>query len=335
MSIFKRSGSPYWQTEIVVKGTRVVRSTGTTARRDAEQFERALRDQLRREVAEPRRTPQTTLDQAAGRYWAEHGRRLRDARNVRRWLVYITTYVDKDTPISELSTRHVVEMVEAMRQRAVGEISINRTVTCLQGVHNRAAKAWELPVRVIDWHKLKTKERARVQFLEHDEALKLLAELPQHIRAVVLFMLATGLRKREAFGLTWDKVRSGSVVVTVKGGYEREVVLSADAAEVLANQPREGAYVFNTRNWRKEFDKARQSAGVGSIRWHDLRHTFATRLGRSGADLAVIREALGHSSIAVTQKYRHVVSGEVSAALARLPSMAGTSDKVILLRRKK
>lgn len=335
MSLFKRAGSPFWQSEIVVKGTRIVRSTGTTSRRDAEQFERALRDQLRREVAEPRRTPQTTLDQAAGRYWSEHGRRLRDARNVRRWLVYITTYIAKDTPISELSTRHVVEMVEAMRQRAVGEISINRTVTCLQGVHNRAAKAWEMPVRVIDWHKLKTKERARVQFLEHDEALRLLAALPDHIRAVVLFMLATGLRKREAFGLTWDKVRSGSVVVTVKGGYEREVALGPDAAEVLANQPRERAQVFDTTNWRKEFDKARQSAGVGSIRWHDLRHTFATRLGRSGADLAVIREALGHSSIAVTQKYRHVVSGEVSAALARLPPMTSKSDTVVPLRRRK
>lgn len=335
MSLFKRAGSPYWQTEIVVKGTRVVRSTGTTSRRDAEQFERALRDQLRREVAEPRRTPQTTLDQAAGRYWSEHGRRLRDARNVRRWLVYITTHIDRDTPISELSTRHVVEMVEAMRQRAIGEISINRTVTCLQGVHNRAAKAWELPGRVIDWRQLKTRERSRVQYLEHDEALRLLAELPEHIRAVVLFMLATGLRKREAFGLTWDKVRSGSVTVTVKGGYEREVPLSADAANVIANQTREGAYVFNTRNWRKEFEAARLRAGVASIRWHDLRHTFATRLGRSGADLAVIREALGHSSIAVTQKYRHVVSGEVSAALARLPSMAGTSEKVIPLRRKK
>lgn len=334
MSLFKRAGSPFWQTEIVVKSVRVIRSTGTTSRRDAEQFERTLRDQLRREVAEPKRTPAFTLDQACGRYWIEHGQRLRDARNVKRWLVYITQHIDKDTPISELSTRHAVEMVEAMRQRGVGEISINRTVTALQGVHNRAGKAWEIPVRVINWRQLKTKERARTQHLEHDEALRLLAELPDHIRAVVLFLLSTGLRKREAFNLTWDKVRTGSVTVTVKGGYEREVPLSPDAANVLATQPRTGAYVFDTTNARKHFEQACERASVPHIRWHDLRHTFATRLGRSGADLKVIRDALGHSSITVTEKYRHVVHAEVSEALARLPSMTETAT-VVPLRRKK
>jgi site-specific recombinase XerD len=334
MSLFKRRGSPFWQVELVVKGVRVVRSTGTSARREAEQFERALRDQLRREVAEPRRTPAFTVDQACGRYWLEHGRRLRDSRNVKRWLVYITQFLPRDLPLSELSTKHVVDMVTDMRSRAVGEISINRTVTALQGVHNRAAKSWEIETRVIDWRKLKSKERARIQFLEQGEALRLLEELPEHIRSVVLFLLATGLRRSEAFGLTWDKVRSESVTVTVKGGYEREVVLGPDAAAVLAEQPRTGSHVFDVTNARKEFEAARIRANVPAIRWHDLRHTFATRLGRSGADLAVIREALGHSSISVTQKYRHVVSGEVGAALARLPQLAGKSGTVVPMKRR-
>jgi integrase len=259
---------------------------------------------------------------------------LRDARNVKRWLVYITQFLPKDLPLAELSTKHIVDMIADMRARAVGEISINRTVTALQGVHNRAAKSWELETRVIDWRKLKSKERARIQYLEHDEALRLLAELPDHIRAVVLFLLSTGLRRSEAFGLTWDKVRSGSVVVTVKGGYEREIPLGPDAAMVLAELPRTGAYVFDTTNYRKEFEAARKRADVPHIRFHDLRHTFATRLGRSGADLAVIREALGHSSISVTQKYRHVVSGEVGAALARLPHLSGNPGKVVAMRRK-
>jgi site-specific recombinase XerD len=336
MSLFKRPGSPFWQTEIVVKGVRVVRSTGTSSSADAKKFERTLRDQLLRETAHPKRTPEFTLDQAAGRYWLEHGRRLRDARNVQRWLLYVTQYISKDLPLAELSTKHIVDMIAAMRQRAIGEISINRTVTALQGVHNRAGKSWEMDVKVINWRQLKTKERDRVQYLEDDQAMRLLAELPPHIRAVVLFLLATGLRKTEAFGLTWDKVKPSSVVVTVKGGYEREVKLGADAAEVLANQPREGAYVFDVTNYRKEFEAARVRAGVATIRWHDLRHTFATRLGKAGADLKVIKDALGHSSITVTEKYRHVTSSEVDEALARLPSMTTSpSGTVVALRRRR
>lgn len=333
MSLFKRSASPYWWTEFVVRGRRIVRSTGATSRREAEAFERELRSQVIRDTA-TRRTPQATLDQACGRYWTEHGRRLRDARNVRRWLQYIVRHIDPSTPMGDLSTRHVSDMVAALREAGVGEISINRTVTALQGVHNRATRTWEWTTRAIDWRKLKTRERARIKFLEHDEAQRLMSELPEHIRAVVLFILTTGLRRSEAFGLTWDKVRVGTVLVTVKGGYEREIALSPEAEQVLAEMPRDRRYVFDTTNWRKEFERARKRAGVPTIRWHDLRHTLATWLGRSGAPLEVIRDQLGHSSISVTQKYRHVVSGEVSAALARLPPLAPKSDKIIPLKRR-
>lgn len=332
MSLFKRTGSPFWWTEFVVKGRRVVRSTGTASRRDAEAFERELRGQIAREAGTVRRTPQATLDQACGRYWTEHGRRLRDARNVKRWLLYIVQHIDKTTPMAELSTRHASDMVSAMRAAGRGEIAINRTVTALQGVHNRATKMWEWPTRAIDWRKLKTKERGRIQFLELDEAQRFLAELPAHTQALVRFLLTTGLRRREAFNLTWDKVRPAAVLVTVKGGYEREVALSPEAAEIISEQPREARYVFDTTNWRKEFEGARKRAGVPEIRWHDLRHTLATWLGRSGASLEVIRDHLGHSSISVTQKYRHVVSGEVAAALDRLPRVASVSGRIVPLK---
>lgn len=329
MSLFKRPGSPYWQTEFQSKGVRVSRSTGTTSRREAEQFERALRDEIAAQAKRGPVAPRLTLNQACGRYWTEHGRRLRDARNVERWLRYIVTGLDKELPLAELSTKHVVEFVADMRRSGRGEIAINRTVTCLQGVHNRASKAWEEATRVIDWRKLKTRERARIRFLEHEEAQRLMAELPIHIRAVVLFILTTGLRKVEAFRLTWDKVRTGSVLVVVKGGYEREVLLSPEAALVLAETPRTRRYVFDVTNWRKHFEAARKRAEVADIRWHDLRHTMATWFGRSGAPLDVIRDQLGHSSISVTQKYRHVVSSEVRDSLQRLPTIGPSSGSVV------
>jgi len=236
--------------------------------------------------------------------------------------------------MAELSTRHAADMVAAMRAAGRGEIAINRTVTALQGVHNRATKMWEWPTRAIDWRKLKTKERSRIQFLEIDEAKRFLAELPAHTQALVRFLLTTGLRRREAFNLTWDKVRPAAVLVTVKGGYEREVALSPEAAEIIAEQPRESRYVFDTTNWRKEFEGARKRAGVPEIRWHDLRHTLATWLGRSGASLEVIRDHLGHSSISVTQKYRHVVSSEVRDSLQRLPTLRPSRSNVAPIRKR-
>lgn len=334
MSLFKRQRSPYWWTEFVVKGRRVVRSTGTSSRREAEAFERQLRAEIAKEAGKVRITPSLTIDQACGKYWLEHGRRLRDARNVQRWLRYIVQYLPDDLPLADLSTRHAVDMIAQMRERGRGEISINRTITCLQGVHNRAGKAWEEPVRVINWRSLKTKERPRTRFLEQDEAQRFLDELPDHIRRVVLFILTTGLRKREAFSLTWDKVRPASVLVIVKGGYEREVALSPEAAMVLADTPRDARYVFDTTNWRKHFEAAQKRAGISDFRWHDLRHTFATWLGRSGAPLDVVRAQLGHSSISVTQKYRHVVSSEVHESLRRLPTLRPSTSNVIPIKKR-
>lgn len=220
-----------------------------------------------------------------------------------------------------------------MRAAGRGEIAINRTVTTLQGVHNRAAKSWEWTVKVIAWKGHKSRERSRTSHLTHDQAVALLGALPEHIAAVVRFLLLTGLRRNEAFGLTWDAVQAGSVTVRVKGGSIRRLTLSAEAVDLLANQPRTSRFVFDTTNWRRAFDEARTAIGYPALRWHDLRHSHATWLGQAGTPLDVIRDALGHSSIAVTQKYRHVVGSEVQDALQKLPTLSPNTGKVSGLKR--
>lgn len=328
MALFRRPGSKFWQTEFQVKGIRVSRSTGETSRRAAESFERRLRDEIAANAKDiQRRAKAGSLDQACGRYWIEHGSRLRDARNTARWLRHLVTYLDKDTALADLSTAHVTALVATMREAGRGEIAINRTVTCLQGVHNRAAKAWEWPVKVIAWKGHKTKERGRVAHISPEQAQALIEALPAHTAAVVRFLLLTGLRQREAFELTWDGVESDAVNVVVKGGYRRRVLINAEAADLLVGLPRDGRYVFDTTNWRRHFDGAKRKVGLPSLRWHDLRHSCATWLGQGGAPLEVIRDQLGHSSISVTQKYRHVVAGEVREALQSLPKL-GTANVV-------
>lgn len=332
MSLYRRKGSPFWWTEFVIRGRRVARSTGTASRREAEQFERGLRDQIAREAPTPRPAGQT-LDAACGRYWIEHGRRLKNADHIARHLRSITEHLDNTLPLADLSTRHVNDLVVGMRAANRGEIAINRTVTTLQGVHNRAAKVWEWPVRVIRWKGHKSKERPRIAHLTLAQATALIAALPEHIATLVRFLLLTGLRRGEAFGLTWDAVQSDAVSVRVKGGYVRRVLLADEAIDLLANLPRDGRYVFDRTNWRKAFEAGKRAIGQPDLRWHDCRHTHATWLGQAGVPLDVIRDALGHSSIAVTQKYRHVVSGEVRAALQKVPTLIPNSGKVIGLKK--
>ncbi len=261
MSVYKRK--EIYHTEFVYKGHRVRRSTGAKTRREAEQYERRLREEIREQVANPSPTGQLSLDQACGKFWLEHGHRRRDAVDVQRWLTYILTHIDRELQLPELSARHVNEFVSSMRTAGIGDISINRTVTTLQGVHNRAAKVWEVPVRVIGWKPFKTKEHGRQRWITQDQARALLAALPLHIRSLVWFMLLTGIRQREAFNLTWDAVHfdRGVIDIIAKGGVAREVDLSPEAGVILAEQVRDGRFVFDTTNYRRRFDAAKREAG--------------------------------------------------------------------------
>lgn len=342
MSLYKRPNSPHWWTEVTVAGNRVRRSTGTASRRDAEAFERKLRDDLAAEARNrPKGTPVVvlTLDQAAGRYWIEHGRRLKAHRDEQRNLRYIVEALGKDLPLRDLSNRHVNAIVKRRMEMGAGPAGVNRTISTLKTMMNWASKRWEEPVRLIVWadHRLK-EPKERVRWITPDEASRLINRLDEfapHIAAVVRFLLMTGLRREEAFASTWDKVDFDKAVLTarVKGGHDREVPLSADAMAVLRDQPRLTRYVFDTTNWRKHFARALKEAAISDFRWHDLRHTYATWLGKAGAPLEVVSKALGHSSVTVTMKYRHVLHSEVRDAMQKLPTLATHTSNVVTLKR--
>jgi hypothetical protein len=91
--------------------------------------------------------------------------------------------------------------------------------------------------------------------------------------------------------------------------------------------------VFDTTNWRRAFERAKREIVEPALRWHDLRHTVATWLGQQGVSLEVIRDVLGHSSVSVTEKYRHVIQREVRAAVQKLPPLSPTTSKVPSLKR--
>lgn len=342
MYLYKRPKSTFWWTEFTVQGSRIRRSTQTTSRRDAETIAKRLRDEA---VAAAKTKPKSrpvetlTLDLACGKYWIEHGRRLKDARNEARNLKYIVAAIGGDVPLAEVSNRHVNALVKMRLEMGAGPAGVNRTVTTLKTMMNRAAKQWEEPVRAIGWARHKLKEpKERVRYLTPDECRRLLDELARiapHIENVVHFLLLTGLRKTEAFDATWDKLDQsrGVLTVLVKGGHERELPLSTEAMQVLRDTPRTSRYIFDTTNARKHFEAALKAANIDDFRWHDLRHTFATMLGKSGAAIEVVSKALGHSSVTVTMKYRHVLHHEVLGAMQELPPLRPHTGNIVPIKK--
>jgi len=69
---------------------------------------------------------------------------------------------------------------------------------------------------------------------------------------------------------------------------------------------------------RSAFENACKRAGIKKLRFHDLRHTFATRLVLSGVDLATVSKLLGHSSIQRTMRYAHPTPEALKSAVYKL-----------------
>jgi site-specific recombinase XerD len=176
-------------------------------------------------------------------------------------------------------------------------------------------------------------------FISVDEALGLLRALePDSIeRALVLLLYGGGLRVSEACGLRWkDLVRdSHSLRVHGKGGRTRLVALPDLAWRAIEKLPDHGTYILSgekAMSSRKAYEMVRQGgvrAGLlRPLHPHALRHSYATHLLTSGADLRVLQELLGHQSLAATQKYTHLSLDHLARAMEKHHPLSNHASKL-------
>lgn len=173
------------------------------------------------------------------------------------------------------------------------------------------------------------------RFLNQDEA-KVLVESPEKTdaltvrdRALLELLYSSGLRVAELTGLKIQDIDMENELVKVKGkgGKERIVPFGEKAKEALIEYLHEREKLLNknrlvstdflflnyrgekltTRSVGRIIKKYRTKSGLSKeVSPHVLRHSFATHLLEGGADLRVIQELLGHSSLSTTQKYTHI-----------------------------
>jgi integrase len=152
-----------------------------------------------------------------------------------------------------------------------------------------------------------------------------------YITPIVLLALNTGLRRGESLHLRWHDIDLQRRILTVRGEdaktrQTRHVPLNSEAANVLrvwAPPLIDGEdYVFGGAEELKPLVAIRKTwvavlgaAAVNRFRFHDLRHTFASKLVMAGVDLNTVRELLGHKSVAMTLRYAHLAPEHKAAAV--------------------
>jgi site-specific recombinase XerD len=164
----------------------------------------------------------------------------------------------------------------------------------------------------------------RSRFLEADEEGALRTAVGPREPEVVLAMY-TGIRRGEQYSLKWESVSLNAGILTVNGKTgQRTVPINPEARSAilcLHRASRGSSFVCpgTQRHW---FEAAVRRAGLGDFRWHDLRHTFASRLVMEGVDIRSVQKLLGHRSIVTTQRYAHVSDEHLRLAVEKLARKA-------------
>jgi integrase len=191
---------------------------------------------------------------------------------------------------------------------------------------------------VIRWLKPEEEERLRAALLSHIETKAHLSSYQErfvrHRICELDIALGTGMRKGEQYGLKWSDIDFDQRVITLrdtKNGESRLVYMIDDVVAAFErlrelnldrragrNDPAPVDVVFAIGDNKKWWAQALKDAEIENFRWHDLRHTFCSRLAQNGVGLKVIQEAAGHKTIAMAARYAHMDQTSLRCALAVL-----------------
>jgi len=227
------------------------------------------------------------------------------------------------------ASQHLDEITHADVQRwfvgvtdRAGPGAANRTYDILRAAFNKAEQ-WGLrpegsnPCRGIK----RNRQRKFERFLSEAEIARLGKVLSDREECwpgpitIIRLLLLTGCRYGEIASLTWGEIKGGRIRLDDSKTGARTVWLGAEAQAILSRlqrgKPGEQVFInpetgraFNTvgHYWRM----IRAEAGLGSIRIHDLRHSFASHAAAASETLPMIGKLLGHARVDTTARYAHL-----------------------------
>lgn len=244
-----------------------------------------------------------------------------------------------NVPADKLTPDRIEATLAGLRAR-VSTSTTNRYRSLISSIYAFALRSGRMAVNPVSRVKRYKENDSRLRWLKDDEELKLRFELndadDEHPRstesiaheAELDLALHTGMRRGEQFMLEWKNCDLERGNLTVKGKTGRRHI-KANSAAVTALRTLHaisGSAKFVCpdandsvkRDSRRWLENAARDAKVTDFHWHDLRHTFASRLVMRGTDIRTVQELLGHKSIVMTMRYAHLADDHRAAAVEKM-----------------
>ena len=322
MGLYKR-GSVWWMS-FTHHGEQFRRSTETEDRKLATR----IFDKLKGDIAEGKwfedlEGDHKTFRELMDKYMAEYSAINKAPRSYERdkGLRKHLDPVFGNMVLTEITPRQIAEYKVKRRQEGAAPRTVNYELIIMGHAFNLAIREWEWvkenPVSKVSKEKV---NNFIERWLTYEEEAKLIEASPKWLQEIIIFAIHTGFRESEILDLTWKQVdfnRRTTTLYEQKNKNVDTLPVSQTALHVLQQRhesthgesPRvflnqSGKRIFQ-QNLIRSFQAVVKKAGIERLRFHDLRHTFATRLVQNGVDLYRVQKLGRWKTTSMIMRYAH------------------------------
>jgi integrase len=223
-------------------------------------------------------------------------------------------------------TSWLVDKYKAQRQKSISRLgrpitkaTINRELACLKHMFTRSIEWGLVPSSPAKKVKLFPEKPNKLRVISEAEFQKLHQAASPHFKPLLFCAYQTGARKGELAKLRWEDVDLEAEFMYTresKNNESRPISINASLMNTLRKLKKDSnsEYVFTkhegkpyTSNtaWKRAWISALRTSGIEKCTFHDLRHSFASRLVMAGVDISSVQELMGHKDINMTKRYSH------------------------------
>lgn len=227
-------------------------------------------------------------------------------------------------------TKADIETYMVRRCEKASPGTVRKEMMVLKRLLNLAVEDEKIPASPAAKVKSPKDPPGRVRYLQPEEVGAVLDKCPRWLKPIATLAVSTGMRRGEILRLRWldvDLVDNRIILPQTKNGdgriiYMNEMALDALRSVELDAETDPEEPIFRLKVTPEEvswaFKRACSKAGIHDVTFHDLRHTAASWLRMSGADIHTVAEVLGHKDLRMAKRYQHLSPGFLAEAMKRL-----------------